>query len=74
MGAAAAAPMKSLRRPEVGTLEETITVTADAPLIETSNASVGRVIDTQALEAIPTAGRSVFLMATLEPTVQASPE
>ena len=26
----------------------------------------------QALEAIPTAGRSVFLMATLEPTVQAS--
>lgn len=57
---------------EVGTLEETITVTADAPLIETANASVGGVIDTKALEAIPTAGRSVFLMATLEPTVQAS--
>jgi hypothetical protein len=57
---------------EVGTLEETITVTADAPLIETTNASVGGVIDTKALEAIPTAGRSVFLMATLEPTVQAS--
>ena len=57
---------------EVGTLEETITVTADAPLIETANASVGGVIDTKALEAIPTSGRSVFLMATLEPTVQAS--
>src|SRR6478609_5979550 len=57
---------------EVGTLAETITVTADAPLIETSNASVGGVIDSKALEAIPTAGRSVFLMATLEPTVQAS--
>lgn len=57
---------------EVGTLAETITVTADAPLIETANASVGGVIDSKALEAIPTAGRSVFLMATLEPTVQAS--
>ena len=57
---------------EVGTLAETITVTADAPLIETANASVGGVIDAKALEAIPTAGRSVFLMATLEPTVQAS--
>ena len=57
---------------EVGTLAETITVTADAPLIESANASVGGVIDSKALEAIPTAGRSVFLMATLEPTVQAS--
>ncbi|MEO7157760.1 MAG: carboxypeptidase-like regulatory domain-containing protein, partial [Vicinamibacterales bacterium] len=57
---------------EVGTLSETITVTADAPLIESTNASVGGVIDATALEAIPTAGRSVFLMATLEPTVQAS--
>jgi trimeric autotransporter adhesin len=57
---------------EIGTLEETITVTADAPLIESTNASVGGVIDAQALESIPTAGRSVFLMATLEPTVQAS--
>jgi hypothetical protein len=57
---------------EVGTLQETVTVTADAPLIETTNASVGGVIDTETLESIPTAGRSVFLMATLEPTVQAS--
>lgn len=57
---------------EVGTLAETITVTADAPLIESANASVGGVIDATALESIPTAGRSVFLMATLEPTVQAS--
>lgn len=57
---------------EVGSLEETITVTAQAPLIETTNASTGGVVDAAALESIPTAGRSVFLMATLEPTVQAS--
>lgn len=57
---------------EVGTLAETITVTADAPLLETANASTGGVVDAKTLESIPTAGRSVFLMATLEPTVQAS--
>ena len=30
---------------EVGALEETITVTADSPLIETTNASTGGVVD-----------------------------
>jgi hypothetical protein len=57
---------------EVGSLEETITVTADAPLIETTNASTGGVVDQSTLASIPTAGRSVFLMANLEPTVQAT--
>ncbi len=57
---------------EVGSLEETITVTADSPLIETTNASTGGVVDAKTLESIPTAGRSVFLMATLEPTVQST--
>jgi trimeric autotransporter adhesin len=57
---------------EVGAVEETITVTADAPLIETSSASVGGVVDATTLQSIPTPGRSVFLMANLEPTVQAS--
>ena len=57
---------------QVGSLEETITVTADAPLIETTNASTGGVVDAKTLESIPTAGRSVFLMATLEPTVQST--
>lgn len=57
---------------EVGAIEETITVTADVPLIETTSASTGGVIDAQVLESVPTAGRSVFLMATLEPTVQTS--
>jgi hypothetical protein len=57
---------------ELGTLEETITVSADAPLLETMNASTGDVLDTKSLESIPTPGRSVFLMANLQPTVQAS--
>jgi hypothetical protein len=57
---------------EIGAIEETISVTAEAPLIETSNASTAEVLDTKQLESIPTAGRSVFLMANLAPTVQTS--
>src|SRR5438045_556420 len=48
---------------EVGALEESITVIGESPLIETANASTGEVLDTKSLESIPTAGRSVFLMA-----------
>ena len=57
---------------KVGALEETITVTGAAPLIDTMNASTGDVLDAKSLESIPTAGRSVFLMANLQPTVQTS--
>src|SRR5499427_5719046 len=57
---------------EIGALEETITVTGESPLIETTNASTGDVLDTRALESIPSPGRSVFLMANLTPTVQTS--
>jgi trimeric autotransporter adhesin len=57
---------------EIGALEENITVTGQSPLIETTNASTGGVIDSQALETIPSPGRSVYLMANLEPTVQTS--
>jgi hypothetical protein len=57
---------------EIGALEETITVTGASPLIDTMNASTGDVLDAKSLESIPTAGRSVFLMANLQPTVQTS--
>jgi trimeric autotransporter adhesin len=57
---------------EVGTVEESITVTADAPLIETSNASHAEVLDSKTIESLPTIGRNVFLMAVTVPTVQSS--
>jgi hypothetical protein len=57
---------------EVGTVEETITVTADAPLIETSNASHAEVLDAKTIETLPSIGRNVFLMAVTVPTVQSS--
>ena len=57
---------------EVGTRQETITVTASAPLINTANASHADVIDARTLEMLPSVGRNVFLMAVTVPTVQSS--
>ena len=47
-------------------------MTADAPLIETSNASHADVLDAKTLETLPSVGRNVFLMAVTVPTVQSS--
>ncbi len=57
---------------DVGQLQETITVTGEAPLIDTSNASTGSVIDSRQMESLPSAGRSAFLFAVTVPTVVAS--
>ncbi|MEW6319741.1 MAG: hypothetical protein AB1635_01500 [Acidobacteriota bacterium] len=57
---------------EVGAIEETVTVTAQAPLIETSNASHADVLDARTLETRPSPGRSVFLMSVTVPTMQSS--
>src|SRR5262249_25583584 len=47
---------------EVGRIEENVTVTGAAPLIETSNASQGAVIDSAALQSLPSPGRAAFLI------------
>jgi len=54
---------------EVGRLEENITVTASSPIIETSNASQGTTLDTQALQTLPAPGRNAFMIGTTVPTV-----
>src|SRR6266581_3913977 len=54
---------------EVGALEENITVTGQSPIIETSNASQGTVLDTAALQTLPSPGRAAFLIGTTVPTV-----
>ena len=54
---------------EVGTLEESITVTGQSPLIDTANASTGGVLDRQALETLPAPGRNAFLIGVTVPTV-----
>ena len=54
---------------EVGAIEENVTVTGQAPIIETSNASTGTVIDSAALQTLPAPGRNAFMIGVTVPTV-----
>src|SRR6266508_1556815 len=56
----------------VGAIEESITVTGQSPIIDTSTASTGGVLDRQALEALPAPGRNAFLIGITIPTVVAA--
>jgi len=54
---------------EVGQLTETITVTAEAPLLESTNADVGQVVDSKQVEDLPLPGGSVAYLMQLTPGV-----
>jgi Carboxypeptidase regulatory-like domain len=50
---------------QVGTATETIEVTAATPMLESGNASVGQVIETQAISDLPLNGRNYLDLAKL---------
>ena len=52
----------------VGAITENVTVTGQAPLIDTSNASTGGTLDRATLEALPSPGRNAFLVGITVPT------
>ena len=54
---------------ELGQVTEKIDVTADAPLLETGEASTGQVIDSQKITDLPILGRNSFFTAKLAQTV-----
>jgi trimeric autotransporter adhesin len=54
---------------QIGSLEETVTVTGESPLVETSNASTGTVLNNDALQTLPAPGRSAFMIGATVPTV-----
>src|SRR3989441_1286163 len=54
---------------EVGAVAETVSVTAEVPLVETSNASTGTVLDTLSLQTLPAPGRNAFMIGVTVPTV-----
>src|SRR5579864_6272697 len=54
---------------EVGAISESITVTGEAPIIETSNASKGTVLDSATLQTLPAPGRNAFMVGVSVPTV-----
>ena len=54
---------------EVGEVTESIQVTEEVPLIETSNASTGQTVDRQKLVDLPNLGRNAFMMSKLSSNV-----
>jgi len=58
---------------QVGGLEETVTVTGSAPLVDTSSASVGGNVGTAELAELPAMNRNYFSAVALLPGVQFSP-
>ncbi|MEZ5420303.1 MAG: carboxypeptidase regulatory-like domain-containing protein [Vicinamibacterales bacterium] len=58
---------------EIGQVTETVTVTAEATLVETSNATHGIVIDQQKVVDLPLNGRNFTQLGTLIPGVVAPP-
>jgi len=54
---------------ELGAVGETVTVTAEAPMLESASASLGAVIERKMLEDLPIAGGSVTYLARLVPGV-----
>ena len=54
---------------EVGAISENVTVTGQSPLIDTSTASAGGVLNRETLESLPAPGRNAFLIGITVPTV-----
>jgi hypothetical protein len=50
---------------QLGSLEETVSVEASAPLVETRNPAIGAVIDNEAVEALPLEGRNPTALIAL---------
>jgi hypothetical protein len=57
----------------LGSLQETVTVTAESPLIDTTTAKVGGNIGTTELSELPAMNRNYFSVVALLPGVQFSP-
>lgn len=55
---------------EIGQVTDTVQVTAETPLVESSNASNGQVITEQQIEDLPNLGRNVFLLSKLSTGVE----
>jgi hypothetical protein len=54
---------------EVGDLAEQVTITAETPILETSNASLGQVIDAQRVAALPITRGNPYHLIQLSPGV-----
>src|ERR671918_690128 len=54
---------------QLGSLEETVSVTGEAPLLQTENASIGTVVGSRSVQELPLDGRNVLNLIALAPSV-----
>ena len=54
---------------EVGGIEETVTVAADTPLLDTRSGSAGQVIDEKRIALMPLSDGNPFVLARLAPGI-----
>src|SRR5262245_1196240 len=54
---------------EIGRLEETVSVTAESPLLETSTGSTGQVIDEKRISMMPLSDGNPFVLSRLAPGI-----
>jgi hypothetical protein len=59
---------------QVGTISETIAVTADAPLVETKTPSLGLTVNNQDIENLPMVDRDLYSLLNLVPGVEMTGE
>ena len=59
---------------QIGSLSESVQVSADAPVINSSDASIGNVISGNQIRALPLEGRNVAALLSLQPGVTYVPK
>ena len=59
-------------RLEVGQLAESIEVQGEAPLVDTSNTSIGKVVDQRRVAELPLNGRNALALTLLTPSVKSN--
>ncbi|MDP2997034.1 MAG: TonB-dependent receptor [Bryobacterales bacterium] len=57
---------------ELGSVTETVVVTAEAPMLEASSPSIGVIVDDRQIAELPVAGGSAFYLSRLSPGVNSS--
>src|SRR5574341_678684 len=57
---------------EAGAVNETVEVTAQAPLVDTASATVGKVIENRRVQELPVNGRNALALVLLAPSVQSA--
>lgn len=55
---------------ELGTVEESVQVTAESPLVQTSSAEVGALVDQRMIQQLPLNARDIQQLAMIQPGVQ----